>query len=102
MGSAGRSNVLISRKLVHFRGLGLQPQFRVRGGVQARLPYGLISAKEKVGLTLRSRYTELTPRTHPLSLARFHHFWVPLRGMRNCPETPINWAFGIKQRVLIL
>jgi hypothetical protein len=27
---------------------------------------------------------------------------VPLRGMRNCPETPINWAFGIKQRVLIL
>ena len=44
-----------------------------------------------VGLTLRSRYTELTPRTHPLSRARFHRFWVPLQGMSDCSE---NFSFS--------
>ena len=47
-----------------------------------------------VGLTLRSRYTELTPRTYPLSRARFHRFWVPLRGMGDCPEFRKTLAAG--------
>src|SRR6516225_10763588 len=43
---------------------------------------------------LGSRYTELTPRTYPLSRARFHRFWVPLRGMGDCSEFWETLAVG--------
>jgi hypothetical protein len=62
---------------------------RPRPGSRRRPGQTALRAHERhriIGLTLRSRYTELTPRTHPLSRARFHHFWVPLRGMSDCFE----------------